>query len=72
MTLNLKNINNFIQWEKWVSRCDVHARDMHQKHLGQSGRSTRNAVDIFNTLSVFVKEPIGEQEIKLECMNSVQ
>ena len=40
----------------------------HQKHLAQSGRSTRSAVDIFN-LRVFTKEPIREQEIKLECMN---
>ena len=36
----------------------------HQKHLAQSGRSTRSAVDIFNTLRVFSKEPIREQEIK--------
>ena len=42
----------------------------HQKHLAQSGRSTRSAVDIFNTLRVFTKEPIREHEIKLECMNS--
>ena len=40
----------------------------HQKHLAQSRRSTRSAVDIFNTLRVFTKEPIREQEIKLECM----
>ena len=31
--------------------------------------STRSAVDIFNTLHVFTKEPIREQEIKWECMN---
>ena len=42
---------------------------MHQKHLAQSGRSTRSAVDIFNTLRVFPKEPIRKQEIELECMN---
>ena len=41
----------------------------HQKHLAQSGRSTLSAVDIFNTLRVFTKEPIKEQEIKWECMN---
>ena len=41
----------------------------HQKHLAQSGRSTRSAVDIFNTLRVLTKKPIREQEIKLECMN---
>ena len=37
--------------------------------LAQSWRRTRNAVDIFNTLRVFTKEPIREQKIKLECMN---
>ena len=41
----------------------------HQKHLAQSGHSTRSAVDIFNTLRIFAKEPIRGQEIKLECMN---
>ena len=47
----------------------------HQKHLAQSGRSTRSVVDIFNTLRFqYVltkdsKEPIREQDIKLECMN---
>ena len=41
----------------------------HQKHLAQSGCSTRSAVDIFNTLRVFTKEPIRGQEIKLEYMN---
>ena len=50
------NINNFTQWKKkWNNRCDVHV---------QSGRSTWGAVDIFNTLHVFAKEPIREQEIK--------
>ena len=44
----------------------------HQKHHAQSGRSTQSAVDIFNTLHVFTKEPIREQEIKLECMNMCQ
>ena len=23
----MKNINNFTQWKKWISRCDVRARD---------------------------------------------
>ena len=41
----------------------------HQKHLAQSGRSTWSAMDIFNTLRVFTKQSIREQEIKLECMN---
>ena len=39
--------------------------------FAQSGRSTRSAVDIFNTLRVFPKEPISEQEIELECMNKL-
>ena len=30
----------------------------------------RSAGDIFNTLRVFTKEPIREQEIDLECMNN--
>ena len=72
----MKNINNFTQWKKWISRCDVRARDHAPKEpravWAQSGRSTRSAVDIFNTLRVFTKEPIREQEIKLECMNSYQ
>ena len=44
----------------------------HQKHLAQSGRSTQSAGDIFNTLRIFTKEPIREQEIKLECVNPDQ
>ena len=43
----------------------------HQKHLAQSGRSTWSAVNIFNTLCVFTKEPIREKEIKLEYMNYI-
>ena len=43
----------------------------HQNQFAQSGRSTRSAVDIFNTLCVFTEEPIREQEIKLECMKKV-
>ena len=43
---------------------------MHQKHLAQSGHSTRSAVDIVNTLHGFTEEPIRGQEIKLECMKS--
>ena len=27
MPLNMKNINNFTQCKKQISRCDVHARD---------------------------------------------
>ena len=72
----MKNINNFTQWKKWISGCDVHERDQAPKApravWAQSWRSTRSAVDIFNTLRVFSKEPIREQEIELECMNSDQ
>ena len=59
MPLNTKNINNSTQWKN--GSVDV---TFTQKHLAQSGRSTRSAVDIFNTLRVFTKEPIREQEIK--------
>ena len=41
----------------------------HQKRLAQSGRSTRSAVGIFNTIHAFTKEPIREQEINKESMN---
>ena len=61
----MKKIDNFSQWKK-IESVDVKFTCMitHQKHLAQSGRSTRSAVDIFNTLRVFTKEPIREQEIK--------
>ena len=72
----MKNINNFTQWKKWISRCDFRARD-HAPQAPravwvQSGRRTRSTVDIFNTLRVFTKEPMREQEIKLECTNAFQ
>ena len=61
MPLNLKNINNFTQWKKWISLCDVHRDDHAPKAVwAQSRSSTRSAVDIF-------KELIREQEITLEC-----
>ena len=74
MPLNMKNINNLTQWKKNGSVDVKFSRAItHQKDLAQSGRSTRNAVDIFNTLRVFAnKEQIWEQEIKLECMNMQQ
>ena len=64
MPLNMKNINNFTPLKKmdqsmWRS---IMRAITHQKHLAQSGCSTRRAVDIFNTLRVFAKEPIREQE----------
>ena len=65
----MKNINNFTQWKNGSVDVTFARENTHQKHLAQSGRSTRSAVDIFNTLRVFTKEPIRDQEIKLECMN---
>ena len=68
----MKNIDNFTQWKKWISRYDVPSRSSVRSRTkstwAQSGLSTRSAVDIFNTLRVFTKEPIREQEINLECM----
>ena len=61
----MKNINNFTQWKEWISRCDVrdHAPKAPRAVWAQSWCSTQSAVDIFNTLHVFTKEPIREQEI---------
>ena len=60
----MKNIiNNFTQWHGLVDMTFALAIT-HEKHHAQSGRSTRSAVDIFNTLRVFTKEQIREQEIK--------
>ena len=56
----MKNINNFIQWKNGP----VDVTFTHQKQLAQSGCSTQSAVDIFNTLCIFTKEPIREQEVK--------
>ena len=72
MPLNMKNINNFTQWKNGSVDVTFACAITHQMHLAQSGRSTRSAVDIFNTLRVFPKEPIREQEIELECMNLVR
>ena len=63
MPLNMKNINNFIQWKNGSVDVTSASTITRQKHLAQSWRSTRSAVDIFNTLRVFTKEPIREQEI---------
>ena len=37
----------------------------HQKYIAQSGRSKRSAVDNFNTLCLFIKVPMKEQETKV-------
>ena len=64
MPLNMKNINNFTQWKNGSVDVTFSRAITHQKHLAQFWRSTRSAVDIFNTLRVFTKESIREQEIK--------
>ena len=71
MPLNIKNINNFTQWKKvdhsmWGSRALSHTKST---SCSPGAVRAQSAVDIFNTLRVFTKEPIREQEIKLECMN---
>ena len=65
----MKNINNLTQWEKWISWCDVHACNHAPKALRAVWAQYQSAVDIFNTLHIFTKEPIRVQEIKLEFMN---
>ena len=65
----MMNINNFTQWKNGSADVTFMRAIRHQKHHAQSGRSTRSAVDIFNTLCVFTKEPIRGQKIKLECVN---
>ena len=57
----MKNINNFTQWKNESVIMTI----TQKKHLAQSGRRVQSAVDIFNTLCVFTKMPIREQEIKL-------
>ena len=58
----MKNINNFTQWKNGSVDVTFTCAIMHQKHLAQSGRSTWSAVDNFNTLREFTKEPIREQD----------
>ena len=61
----MKNMNSFTQWKNGSVDVTFTRAITNQKYLAQSGRSTRSAVDIFNTLRVFTKEPIKEQEINL-------
>ena len=69
----MKNINNFTYWKKNGSVDVTFTRAItHQKHLAQSRRNTRSAMDNFNTLRIFTKKSIREQEIKLDCMNASQ
>ena len=71
MPLNMKNINNLYPVKNGSVDVTITRAITHQKHLAQSGRSTRSAFYIFNTLHVFTKEPIREQEIMLKCMNGI-
>ena len=58
MPLNMKNINNFTQWKKWISRCDVCARDhapkaprahcKYQRYI--LTRCSVNLLVVFNTM----------------------
>ena len=61
----MKNTDNFTQWKNGSVDVTITCAITHQKHLMQSRHSTRSAVDIFNTLHLFTKQPIREQEIKL-------
>ena len=65
----MKNINNFTQWKYGSVDVTFTHTITHQKYLAHIVRSTRSAVDIFNTLHVFTEEPIRKQEIKLKCIN---
>ena len=65
----MKNINNFTQWKNGSVNVMFMRVSMHQMRHTQFDHSTQSAVDIFNTLRVFTKEPIREQEIMFECMN---
>ena len=64
----MKNINNFTQWKIWISRCDVHTHD----HAPKAPRAVwaQYAECSGHFQYTFTKEPIREQEIKLECMNA--
>ena len=62
MSQNIKNINDFTQWKYGSVAVTLKRTSTHQMHHAQAGRSTRSAVDIFNTLRVFAHEPIREQE----------
>ena len=69
MTLNMKNINQFTQWKKGWFDVTIRRAITQQKYLAKSGRSTHSALYSFDTLRVFTKKLIREQEINLECMN---
>ena len=65
----MKKLDTFAQWKNVSVYVTIMGAITQQKHLAQSGGSTRSALYIFNALSVFTKDPIREQEIKMKCMN---
>ena len=42
MPLNMKNINNFTQWNKWIRQCDGHPGD----HASKAPQRSLGAVRI--------------------------
>ena len=46
MPLDMKNVNNFTQWKNGSVNVTITGAITQQKHLAQSGRRTRSAVDI--------------------------
>ena len=66
---NLKNINNFTQWKNGSVDVTFTRAITHQKHLKQSGRTTRSAVDISIHSAYLLQSQSREHKIKLECMN---
>ena len=66
----MKNINNFTQWKKLISQCDVHTLDRAPKAPRAVWAQYAECSGHFQyTLRVFTEELIREQEIQLECMN---
>ena len=64
MSLNMTSIYKFTQWKYGSVDVTFLRLNRHQKHYVQSWHSIQSALDIFNTLHVFIQEPIREQEIK--------
>ena len=57
--------NNFTQWKNGSVEVTITRRAItQQKDLSQYGRTTRSALYIFNTLRVYTKDPIREQETR--------
>ena len=61
----MKFMNNFTQRKNRLVNVTFARAITHEKHLKQSGRSTRSAADIYNTLRVFANEPVIQSEYKL-------